>query len=53
LLSHANHSILTYGTFGMWGALMAGGEATLPLSHIKSKESKEILAGQLKGWVFV
>jgi hypothetical protein len=24
LLAQANHSILTYGTFGMWGALLAG-----------------------------
>jgi hypothetical protein len=24
LLSQANHSIMTYGTFGMWGALLAG-----------------------------
>jgi len=23
-MSQANHSIMTYGTFGMWGALLAG-----------------------------
>ncbi len=33
LLSLGNHSILTYGTFGMWGALLAGGETVLPSSH--------------------
>jgi hypothetical protein len=51
-LSHLSY-IFNYTTFGIWGALMAGGEATLLASHIKSKESKEILAGQIKGWVFV
>ncbi len=33
LLSLGNHSILTYGTFGMWGALLADGETVLPSSH--------------------
>ena len=53
MLSQANHSIMTYGTFGMWGALLAGGEAILPVSHIKSKESKEIIAGNISGWNFI
>jgi hypothetical protein len=26
LLSQANHSIMTYGTFGMWGTMLAGGQ---------------------------
>jgi hypothetical protein len=43
----------TYGTFGMWGALLAGGQATLPKTHQSSKESAEILAGNLNGWVFL
>jgi hypothetical protein len=30
MLTMANHSIMTYGTFGMWGALFAGGLITLP-----------------------
>ena len=53
LLSQANHSILTYGTFGMWGALLAGGQATLPATHIKSKESEEIKAGNMAEWIFI
>jgi hypothetical protein len=53
LLSCANHSIMTYGTFGMWGAIMAGVQATLPATHKKSKESQETLAGNLKGWIFL
>jgi hypothetical protein len=53
LLSLANHSILTYGTFGMWGALLAGGQATLPGSHISSKESTEIVAANISEWIFI
>ena len=34
LMSQANHSIMTYGTFGMWGALLAGGLIVYPKSHI-------------------
>ena len=32
LLSLADHSILSYGTFGIWGALLAnrGGEVVVP-----------------------
>ncbi|XP_023235997.1 galactoside 2-alpha-L-fucosyltransferase 2-like [Centruroides sculpturatus] len=26
LLAHCNHSIITYGTFGFWGAYLAGGD---------------------------
>lgn len=26
LLAHCNHSVLSYGTFGFWGAYLAGGE---------------------------
>jgi hypothetical protein len=53
MLSQANHSILTYGTFGMWGALMAGGEALMPRSHINTKESKEVTKADLPGWSFL
>ncbi len=33
LLSQANHSIVSYGTFGVWGAFLAGGLITAPKSH--------------------
>ena len=29
-LSLCNHSIIDYGTFGMWGALLSGGEIVVP-----------------------
>ena len=32
-MSQANHSIMSYGTFGLWGALLAGGEVIVPESH--------------------
>lgn len=30
MLTMANHSIMTYGTFGLWAALLAGGIVTVP-----------------------
>ena len=30
MLSKCNHSIIDYGTFGMWGALLSGGEIVVP-----------------------
>ena len=33
LLAACNHSIISYGTFGMWAAILAGGEVT-PLFSI-------------------
>ena len=33
---------MSYGTFGMWGALFAGGETLMPISHKKTKEYLEI-----------
>ena len=51
MLSLANHSIMTYGTYGMWGAMLAGGDAVMPASHNVTKEQMEIAAADLKGWV--
>ena len=31
LLAACNHSIISYGTFGMWAAILAGGEVLLLL----------------------
>lgn len=39
LLSLANHSIISYGTFAAWGAFLSGGLITMPLSHSKSEET--------------
>ena len=53
LLSMANHSIMTYGTFGMWGALLAGGETLMPKSHVQTRESSEVIKARLPGWRFI
>jgi hypothetical protein len=33
LLRQANHSIVTYGSFGMWGAMLNEGIIVAPESH--------------------
>ena len=55
LLSLADHSILSYGTFGMWGAMLAdGGEVCMPTGYSAHRINEEIdLAksmGFLRGW---
>jgi len=40
LLSLANHSIISYGTFATWGAFLSGGGLiTMPLSHSEREET--------------
>ena len=54
LLSQADHSIMSYGTFGLWGALLAGdGEVLLPKSHRKADVSQLIEAGQMDRFKFI
>jgi hypothetical protein len=53
LLSQANHSIMTLGTFGMWGALLAGGHCLMPLSHKGCIVNKHIILANLTGWELV
>ena len=33
LLASCNHSIHTYGTFGAWGSLLAGGDVIVPTGN--------------------
>ena len=54
LLSLANHSIMTYGSFGMWGSLLAqGGETVLPKDIVKSDVGAAIKRAQLPNWTFL
>ena len=54
LLAAANHSILTYGTFGMWGALLGqGGEVVLPKGYEKLSDQKSIEQANLSNWAFI
>jgi len=53
LLASCNHTIMSYGTFGMWGSLLAGGQVVAPSSFLHTKEGKEVkAAGLIKpgGW---
>jgi hypothetical protein len=43
LMSQANHSIMTYGTFSMWGALLAGGLVVYPKSHVRVETMKRYI----------
>ena len=54
LLSLADHSIMSYGSFGMWGALLAnGGETVLPKDIIKSDIGTAIKRAELPNWTFI
>lgn len=53
LLGQVNHSIITYGTFGMWGALLAGGQTLLPKGFDAMKEVKEIRKANIPDWTFI
>jgi len=42
-MSQANHSVMTYGTFSMWGALLAGGLVVYPKSHVRVETMKRYI----------
>ena len=44
---------MTYGTFGMWGALLAGGQTILSKDHLKNNITKEMFDGHLDNWTFI
>ena len=49
LLAACNHTILSYGTFGLWGALLAGGDVVISDTVAKTKEGRELIEGGLGG----
>ena len=54
LLRQANHSIMTYGSFGMWGALLnRGGEIVIPKSHVEYETLKHMLKANLSNVVTI
>ena len=58
LLARADHSIVSYGTFGMWGALLANdGEVCMPSGYSSHRINAEIdiakAAGLLKKWFYM
>jgi len=51
LLSLCSHSILDYGTFGMWGAIMAGGQTVVPRSALRVKDTND--DAWMNGWIIL
>ena len=57
LLAACNHTILSYGTFGQWGALLAGGKVVISDTAAMTKEGRELIEGGLgahnSGWTWI
>ena len=54
LLSFADHSIISFGTFGMWGALLAGrGETIMSPYFRKTVVGSQIHRTHIKNWLFL
>ena len=54
LLSLADHSILSYGSFGMWGALLSGkGKTLMPKDIIKTDIGMAIRRANIPNWIFI
>ena len=51
LLAACNHSIVTYGTFGLWGALLSGGATIMSTQAVVLRDLVE--RADLKNFVFV
>ena len=45
LLAACNHTIISYGTFGQWAAMLAGGEVVISERAAHTKEGKELFEG--------
>jgi len=56
LLSSCSHSVITYGTFGMWGALLAGGDVITTTGNTPGKYTEEDHINQraaMDNWIFL
>ena len=60
LLAACNHTILSYGTFGQWAALLAGGRTVISSTAGLTKEGRELReaglgpsTGDTQGWVWL
>jgi len=51
LLAACNHSIISYGTFGMWAAILAGGEVVTSPTMAQTKEGGELKTANLPNWL--
>ncbi|KAF4522847.1 hypothetical protein B566_EDAN008165 [Ephemera danica] len=46
LMANCNHSIIDYGTFGVWGAILAGGETVLNFKHRSCPNDENAILSQ-------
>ena len=57
LLAACNHTIMSYGTFGQWAALLAGGRVVISETAAGTKEGRELqeagLAKPNSGWTWM
>ena len=51
LLAACNHSIVTYGTFGLWGALLSGGVTIMSTQAVELRDL--VKKANLNNFVFV
>ena len=54
LIGFADHSILTYGTFGMWGALLGNvNYVIMPKGYSEHRATRNIELAKMKNWIFL
>ena len=54
LLSLANHSIISYGSFSMWGALLSNkGEVIMPKDYALTDVGERINMTNIPNWKFI
>ena len=55
LLSLADHHIITFGTFGMWGSLLGStdGITICPKDYAKTDVGREVKSANLNNWLFL
>ena len=56
-LASSDHSIYAYGTFGLWGSLLAGGDVIVSKSRTKNakgfNEDNFHKNNAMQGWLFI
>ena len=51
MLSLADHSILSFGSYGMWGALLAkGGETIMSKEFLQTDVGTQVAKANLTNW---
>jgi len=53
ILASCNHTIITYGTFGMWGAILSNGTVVAADNAAKDDERKLFMTDTKEKWMFV